>query len=120
MVGHFAEIFDYISNDTVIEMDDIKNASRLTSIVILDSYSLFDRKTEGEWRIIGRQEDYTPTDAEDIYFAWGIGSGCRKSNIFDDTISISEEESRSLPKLSSTGDWVIRKQVFECLNEPMQ
>ena len=120
MVGHFAEIFDYISNDTVIEMDDIKNVSRLTSIVILDSYSLFDRKTEGEWRIIGRQEDYMPTDAEDVYFAWAIGSGCRKSNIFDDTIFISEEESRSLPKLSSNGDWVIRRQVFECLNEPMQ
>ena len=114
------EIFDYISNDAVIEIENIKSASRLTGIVILDSYSLFDRKTEGEWRIIGRQENYTPQDAEDVYFAWGIGFDCKKSNIFNNTISISEEEWRSLPKLSPAGDWVIRKRVFECLNEPMQ
>ena len=73
-IFHIAEIFDYASEQPVISEADILGAGRLTAIP-LDTYSLFDRRTEGEWRIIGHQENYTPEHAEDIWFSWGIGSG---------------------------------------------
>ena len=111
---YIVEIFDYASDQPVISEDDVCNANRLLAIP-LDAYSLFDRKTEGEWRIIGHQEYYTPEHAEDIWFSWGIGSGCRKSDIFDNTVSSSEEEWKALPFLSPNGDYFIKLQIANML-----
>ena len=58
VIFHIVEIFDYVSDHPVITETDILAAKRLL-VTPLDTYSLFDRKSEGEWRIIGRQEDYT-------------------------------------------------------------
>lgn len=110
VVFHIVEIFDYASDQPVISEDDILGADRLLAIP-LDTYSLFDRRTEGEWRIIGHQDNYTPEHAEDIWFSWGIGSGCRKSDIFDNTVYISEEEWRALPSLSPHGDYFVKRQI---------
>ena len=108
-----AKIFTYTSDKPVISEDVIRNGSRLTELAVLDAYSLFDRKTEGEWRIIGHQENYTVSDAEGIYFAWGIGSECRKSDIFNNTIEISEEEWKALPMLAPHGDYNIKSQFVD-------
>ena len=113
---HIVEIFDYTSDQPVISEEDIRGAARLTAIP-LDTYSLFDRRTEGEWRIIGHQENYTPEDAEDIWFSWGIGSDCRKSNVFDHTVSISEDEWETLPSLSPSGDYNVKREVADKLRE---
>ena len=110
------EIFDYASDQPVISEEDIRGASRLIAIP-LDTYSLFDRRTEGEWRIIGHQENYTPEDAENIWFSWGIGSDCKKSNVFDHTVSISEEEWKMLPPLSPSGDYKVKWEVAAKLRE---
>ena len=110
---HIVEIFDYASGQPVISEEDILGASRL-----LDTYSLCDRKSEGEWRIIGRQEDYAPPeDAKDIWFAWGIGPGCRKSNVLDQTVPISEKEWEVLPHLSPGGDYDVKMEVTDKLKE---
>ena len=113
---HIVEIFDYASDQPVISEEDIRGAVRLIAIP-LDTYSLFDRRTEGEWRIIGHQENYTPEDAEGIWFSWGIGSGCKKSNVFDHTVSISEEEWKMLPSLSPSGDYNVKREVADKLRE---
>ena len=117
VIFHIVEIFDYISDQPVIREEDILGAGRLL-VTPLDTYSLFDRKSEGEWRIIGRQEDYTPPeDAKDIWFAWGIGPGCKKSNVLDQTVPISEEEWKILPHLSPGGDYDVKREVTEKLSE---
>ncbi|MBO5303747.1 MAG: immunity 26/phosphotriesterase HocA family protein [Lachnospiraceae bacterium] len=110
---YIAKIYAYTSDKPIISEDIIHNGSRLTELVVLDAYSLFDRKTEGEWRIIGHQENYTTSDAEGIYFAWGIGSGCRKSDIFNNTIDISEEEWKVLPKLAPHGDYNVKSHIVD-------
>ena len=115
VIFHIVEIFDYVSNQPVITEEDILNAGRLL-ITPLDTYSLFDRKREGEWRIIGRQEGYAPPeDAADVWFSWGIASGCRKSNVFDQTVFISQEEWRALPPLSPGGDYDVKQDVADRL-----
>ncbi|MFG6368233.1 MAG: immunity 26/phosphotriesterase HocA family protein [Lachnospiraceae bacterium] len=114
VIFHIAEIFDYTSDQPIITEKDIRNVKRLIAIP-LDTYSLFDRKTEGAWRIIGHQENYTPEHVEDIWFSWGIGSGCRKSNIFDHTVSISEEEWNALPSLSPSGDYCVKRKIADRL-----
>lgn len=114
VIFHIVEIFDYASDQPVITEEDILSAGRLM-VIPLDTYSLFDRKSEGEWRIIGRQEAYTPENAEDIWFSWGIASGCRKSNPLDQTVYISEEEWKSLPPLSPCGDYDVKREIADKL-----
>lgn len=113
---YIAEIFDYTSEQPIIREDEICNSSRLT-VIPLDAYCLFDRKIDGEWRIIGHQENYIPEHMEDIWFSWGIGSGCRKSNVFNDTVFISKEEWKALPSLSPNGDYRIKQEVADKLGK---
>ena len=113
------EIFDYTSEQPVINEDTLLNAECLL-VTPLDVYSLFDRKWEGEkreWRIIGHQDDYIPKYAEDIWFSWGIGSDCRKSNVFGNTVSIDEDEWRALPRLSPKGEYQVKQALSEKLKE---
>jgi len=114
VIFHIAEFFDYTSEQPVISEDSIYHAGRL-AVIPLDTYSLFDRRSEGEWRIIGRQENYVPEHAEDIWFSWGIASGCRKSNVFDQTVFISEEEWKTLPSLSPSGDYDVKRELADRL-----
>jgi len=115
VIFHIVEILDYVSDQPVIREEDILGADRLI-VTPLDTYSLFDRRSEGEWRIIGHQEDYVPPeDAKDIWFAWGIASGCRKSNVFNQTVFISEEEWSALPSLSPGGDYDVKREVRDRL-----
>ena len=110
VIFHIAEIFDYTFAQPIINEEDILSAGRLL-VIPLDTYSLFDRRSEGEWRIIGHQEDYIPKDAKDIWFSWGIASGCRKSNVLDQTVFISEEEWITLPPLSPGGDYDVKREI---------
>lgn len=116
VIFHIVEIFDYASDQPVITGEDVLNAGRLL-VTPLDTYSLFDRKSEGEWRIIGHQEDYTPKNAENIWFSWGAASGCRKSNPLDQTVFISEEEGKALPPLSPGGDYDVKSEIADKLKK---
>ncbi len=115
---HIVEIFDYVSEQPIIHEENICKAGRLT-VIPLDTYSLFDRKREGqwerEWRIIGHCENYTPENVDGIWFSWGIGSGCRKSDILGNTVYISEKEWRTLPWLAPQGEYAVRQIIMEKL-----
>ncbi len=117
VIFHIVEIFDYASDQPVITEEDILSAGRLL-VTPLDTYSLFDRKSEGEWRIIGRQEDYTPPeDAAEFWFSWGDCSNGRKSNVFDQTAPISKEEWMALPSLSPGGDYDVKSEIADKLKK---
>lgn len=66
-VGHLAEIFNCISDKPYIDANNIEKALRLMEPVALDSYGLFDKKAEGEWRVTGHQEDYTAHDFVNLW-----------------------------------------------------
>ena len=98
--------------DSITEYDII-NRKRILPILLLDSYVLFDRKIEegSDWRIIGRQHDYAPTNMENVFFTFGEGSGCKKVSIFGEVISITPEEASNLPQASPKRDIHIRKML---------
>lgn len=70
--GDVVEIFDHISNDPFIDEDTIEKAQRIIPPIFIDPYGLFDRKSEGEWRIIGHQEDYKAFDYDNLYLTFGL------------------------------------------------
>ena len=111
--GAVAEMLGYsVSPDSITEYDVI-NSKRILPILLLDSYVLFDRKIEegSDWRIIGRQHDYAPTNMENVFFTYGEGSGCKKINIFGEIVSITPEEASKLPRARAQRDIHIKKML---------
>lgn len=111
-VGHIAEIFDYTSSLPEIDADTL-NSSKRISVQILDNYSLFDRKTEGDWRIIGACGNYIPANVENVIFYYGIGNDTRLTDFFNHETPVSEEEAKKYPPLSPHGDYLIKKEIAD-------
>lgn len=112
-LGDVAEIFNHTSNDAIISPKDIEGAKRAIPPILLDSYSLFDKKfwnsKDAEWRIIGHQENYVPSDLEGFFFTYGEGSSCKKVDVFDNETPITEKESQLYPFLSPSGDVKVKE-----------
>lgn len=112
-VGHLSELFDIVKSFPEITESEINSAKRFIEPIILDTYSLFDKKLEigSDWRIIGHQENYIPRNIDNIYFAFGVGESCKKKDCYGNVFSISENEWERLPKLSPKGDFDIKKRL---------
>ncbi|WP_051227894.1 Imm26 family immunity protein [Oceanospirillum beijerinckii] len=103
--GHVAEIFDFFSNSPDFNELLIEDFKRVCRPLILDSYVLFDRKMIGDWRIIGRHEDYEHRGDEDVFFVWGDPSSPKKSDIYGNSSDATEEEFNKYPfKVTETDD----------------
>lgn len=100
-LGHVAEIFDKVADSPNPAGLKFK---RIGQPVILDSYGLFDRKIEGDWRIVAHQDGYTPPIDEPVYFTLGIGGSCKRVDIFDNEEAITESEAKKLPDYSPLGE----------------
>jgi hypothetical protein len=109
--GHLAEIFDYISEEPYITIESLKNFSRVMAPIVLDSYSLFDKKIVGEWRIVGHQEDYIVPDFNDIYLTFGIGNDWKKIDLYGNISKISTEEHSKYISASPVGDYIIKSLI---------
>lgn len=112
-MGHFGEIFTHSSDVPAISEEEVANAKRLLGPLCLDSYLSFDRKTLGDWRIIGHQSDYHPEDVEDAYFAYGLAGSCKRIDIFGNIVRITEVESRNYPRYTSYSDPPIQMMLDE-------
>lgn len=110
-VGDIVEIFDFMSEYPTISKENIEESRRMFHPVNLDFYTLFDRKSEGEWRIIGHEENHVPVNVDSLYFTYGVASSCKKVDIYGNEVSVSEEEARDLPRLSILGDNHIKQLV---------
>ncbi len=108
-VGHSAEIFDVELNEPIIP-DDC--SSWPTSFYeILDSYSIFDRKAEGEWRIVGNAEIDKNKIYKEIFFAYGSLGDRVKVNLLNQEFKCSEEEYKNLPSYRPAGGRVILRKM---------
>lgn len=113
-VGHTAEIFDYFSH-TPDDYDRVSFNSDSKSIpVILDSYSLFDKKISGEWRIIGHDEKNVIKPFEGIYFVYGPLGERKKVDMFgnvSDVSDVSDKESENYPPYMPKNDFHIKNML---------
>ncbi|WP_197326187.1 Imm26 family immunity protein [Ralstonia solanacearum] len=112
-LGHVAEFFDRIVGDPDVSVVDVCGWRRLKRPVILDSYSLFDRKTEGDWRIVAHQENFEPRLVSDVFFTYGDGDGRRKVDVFDNETPVSASEARDIPSYSPLGDESVKREIFD-------
>lgn len=112
-LGAVAEIQGYSFSPESITEYDIINRERIFPPLLLDSYMLFDRKSEkdSDWRIIGHQHDYTSDDGKNIFFTYGEGNSCKKVNVFGEVVSITPEEASRLPRARAQRDIHIKKML---------
>ncbi|PHM72197.1 immunity 26/phosphotriesterase HocA family protein [Xenorhabdus sp. KJ12.1] len=115
ITGHVAEIFDFTANKPEITENDI--SERVIPPIVIDTYSLFDKKIEkgSDWRIIGHQYNYVPKNVGDVFFVYGIENSCKKVDIFDIETNISEKDTENYPRLSPNGDCQIKSLLINKL-----
>lgn len=113
ITGHVVEIFKFSSGNPEITEGDM--TERAIPPVVIDTYSLFDKKIEegSDWRIIGHQSDYVPNNIGDVFFVYGLGSSCKKVDVFDNETDISEEDAENYPRLTPHGDHQIKSLLID-------
>lgn len=79
-LGHVVEVFNQVLSVPIVESIAF---DRLGDPIIIDSYSLFDRKSEGDWRVVAYQENYTPSTEESVRFVYGVAGNVKLVDIFD-------------------------------------
>lgn len=110
--------FDLVcENPNDITIEDLKNAKQLGEIFVFDAHLTLDKKyTEnGEWRIIGRENDFqiSDDDLKKTFFVQGCKNIYQKIDLHGEQASISNEEAENYLPLSPTaGDsakvWYIK------------
>lgn len=106
-LGHVAEIFDEVLQAPIVKEVPLK---RVGHPIILDSYSLFDRKTEGDWRVVAHDPDYKPSAAESVRFVYGVADNTREVDIFDNEAPLADKNKR-LPSYSPMGDEDVKEYI---------
>ncbi|MNE10596.1 hypothetical protein D3C81_437010 [compost metagenome] len=99
-LGHVVEIFDKVLNVPAVDSLSFK---RLGDPVILDSYSLFDRKAEGDWRIVAHDLYYRPSKQESVRYVYGVADNVKLVDIFDNESSLVGSKC-DYPSYSPMGD----------------
>ena len=82
----------------------------------LDIYTLFDRKRMGEWRIIGKYDDYKPLNVDNVFFTYGVAPYVKKDVYGNDTI-ITKAEAESLQDYGFLNDFHIKELVKSKINK---
>jgi hypothetical protein len=111
-LGHVVEFFEPVLERPTVDGLDFKGLKRRGSPVVLDSYSLFDKKLEGDWRIVAHQEGFEPQDVEHVYFTYGAGSMRKKVDAFGKTTDISASDAANLPLYSPSGDKHVKQNLY--------
>lgn len=96
-VGHSAEIFDYVAGEPYVSDVSILNSTKVALPLILDSYSLFDKKISGDWRVVGHQSKMPVKDFKGIYFVYGVPGEYKKVDMFGCVSNVSDEEFSNYP-----------------------
>jgi hypothetical protein len=111
-VGMVAEIFDYFSAQPFLDYSRIDHW--LFPPIIVDQYTLFENRREGDWRIIDYSEGFDRRKFQGICFVYGEPpNGLKGVRIDDSEATITEAEARGLRSYSAMGDAAVQRLVSE-------
>ena len=102
-LGHIAELFDHFDIKPTLEAT--KNYQVFRPLIVLDAYGLFQRKSEGDWGIIGVTPNYVPSaETANTRFAWGLKGQQKTTDIYGNTLEASDVDAANLPRYQPWGD----------------
>lgn len=112
-IGHGVEFFDLLLPSPAVAWEKIESATRLCDPVFIDSYGLFDKKIEGDWRIVGHDSNFAPHE-EESYFSCG-GGQYWKVNIFGEEVEVTQKEAEKYPPYTPQGDKKVKQWLVPLL-----
>lgn len=113
--GHVAELLDVFAEKPQVSPEALLAAQRVGQPIVIDSYSLFDKKLAGDWRIVAHEQGYVPSAYEKVFFSYGAGASFKKVDIFGNEVGISKAEADKLPAYSPKEDWDVKEMLAPCL-----
>ncbi|MDR1848537.1 MAG: immunity 26/phosphotriesterase HocA family protein [Zoogloeaceae bacterium] len=116
-IGNGVEFFDLLLPRPEVTVAQIESAKRIGTPVFINSYGLFDRKSVGNWRIVGHHHGFVPGEERGVYFTYGVGPFW-KIDLFDNEIQITESEARKLPLYVTQDDAKVKKWLVPLLHTP--
>ncbi|MFM0121516.1 MULTISPECIES: immunity 26/phosphotriesterase HocA family protein [unclassified Paraburkholderia] len=103
-IGHTAEIFNFVSSSPDISADMLEVTALVFPPVVLDSYSLFDKRISGDWQIIGHQDGYSSVGHAGVFFSYGVGDSCKRVDINGNVQSIASADKNNYPPYTPKND----------------
>jgi hypothetical protein len=115
-IGAVVQLLNYFSSQPIFDFSQRKNL--LGAPITIGTYSLFEAKTEGDWRVIAEEKEFSPGLCyKDTRFIYGDeGDGFFTAvDIFDKETKVSVQEARSLPFYSIRGEDDVKEYVESAL-----
>lgn len=109
-IGAFAEIFDHFAPQPVCDFS--KLGKWLVPPVPIESYSLLEMRSIGDWRIIGHTVNFVPgPELKDLRYVYGSSqNSLYATDIYDKDEPISAADAKGLPEYVAYDDF--RFQLF--------
>jgi len=103
-IGHIVEIFNYFSDKPVFDLG-LTN-ERLFRPIPLDSWSVLRcNKRDGNWKVIGHDADFVPTNMEDALYVYGTGPTRKVVNYLGQIVGeVSSKEVDKITIYASLGE----------------
>jgi hypothetical protein len=111
-LGHVAEILDAELAEPSLNAVSVDTLRRRGRPIVVDSYGLFDKKIEGDWRIVSHQDGFVPSNVDDVFFTYGSGPLRKKVDVFGQVKEIPAAEAAGLPLYTPKGDEQVKQEFF--------
>ena len=117
ILGSFAaEFFDKIKTEPELSASEYQGLKAVVLPIEIDSYGLFDRKIEGDWRIIGRDAAYVYPNPDRRIFKIGVPQNFKYINMAGDWVDASSDFG-DVPYLTTNGDYHVQEIIRTCTIE---
>lgn len=108
--GHVAELYKKISDNPSPQPEELLETATHYPPVILDTLSLLERRTEGDWCLIGHDAHYEPSiKVKETKFVWGILGNRKTTDIFNQHQKITDADASQWPFAIPFGDWDVKE-----------
>ncbi|MDR3100193.1 MAG: immunity 26/phosphotriesterase HocA family protein [Paraburkholderia sp.] len=107
-IGHGVEIFDLKLSNPEITAEQIIESKIIKEPVIIDSYWVFDKKPDCDWRIVGHDSGFSLPEKLNAHFSYG-GAKHWKVDLFGHQVEISQKEAENLPPYTPQRDAQVKK-----------
>lgn len=116
-LGDAINVYNYFSTDTKDYKEAIKTNFLFEQPIILDSYSIFWKRSEGNWDLLQSDNDFKYNENEKIKFKYGVPGLFKLIDLNDKSYdNISQTEAEEYPDYSPFKDRSVKIKVDFLIN----
>lgn len=113
--GYLVEVFNIVKNAPVIDAAEYVDLKVLIRPMAIDCYGLFDRKIEGDWRVIGRDVGYKYPAPDTCLLKYGAMGDYKYINVLGERVEYLGDP-EDVPLMSISGDYHVQEKIRDALS----